>query len=350
MRQAMASPDPLRLVHPDLRPALAALTGRDPEPLLICGDIVTPNELYAMLPVLRRAWAADTSHVPALARRALVEHRWIAGATGAPDVGIYIVRPPGLERRPAILHMHGGGFIVGNALEYVPVLQAQALALDCVIVTVDYRLAPETRFPGALDDNYAALKWLYSQAGVLQIDPDRIAIQGESAGGGHAAMLALHARDLGEVPIAFQCLTYPMLDDRTGSQVLVPQHIGTYCWTPKYNRMGWTALLGVEAGAAIVPNGAVPARANDLDGLPPTFLWVGSMDLFAQENLAFAARLAAAGVPVQLHLSPGVYHGFDGAAPASAITIGYKLAMFRALAEALGCSLAPQALDLISPA
>ncbi len=349
MRHVLATPNPLSLVHPDLRAALDALTGRDPEPLATGGEIVSPRQLRAMLPELRKAWAAETSHVPAVARRAYVEHRRIPSLTGAPDVEIYIITPPTAARRSAILHIHGGGFIVGTALEYVPVLQAQALALDCVIVTVDYRLAPETPFPGALEDNYAALTWLYAHADDLGADPDRIAIQGESAGGGHAAMLALHARDLGEVPIAFLCLTYPMLDDRTGSLWPVPAHIGAYCWTPKYNRMGWSALLGVAAGSAVVPAGAVPGRAENLTGLPPTFLWVGSTDLFAQENLAFAARLSAAGVPVELHLSPGVYHGFDGAAPASAITIGYKRTMFHALARAFGRDLSPQTLELITP-
>ncbi|PZQ45422.1 MAG: alpha/beta hydrolase [Rhodovulum sulfidophilum] len=295
--------------------------------------VVTPDELARLLPELRRAWAAappQTSEVRAVP----VECRRIPGPAGAPDVPILIVGAPGGAPRPAILHMHGGGFIVGTAEEYLPMLRAEALALGARIVSVDYRLAPEAPFPGALEDNYAALLWLHAEAETLGIDRERIALQGESAGGGHAAMLALAARDRGEVPVMFQCLTYPMLDDRTGSARAVAPHIGTWGWTAQYNRMGWSALLGVPAGSAHVPEGAVPARAADLAGLPPAFLWVGSLDLFVEENLAYAARLAVAGVPVELHLVPGVYHGFDGAAPASSVTLGYRDAMVMALARA----------------
>jgi acetyl esterase/lipase len=245
--------------------------------------------------------------------------------------------------------MHGGGFIVGSAAEYVPWLQAEAAALDCIVVSVEYRLAPEARFPGALEDNYAALRWVHGRCEELGIDPTRIALQGESAGGGHAAMLAVAARDRGEVPVLFQCLTYPMLDDRTGSSASVAPHIGTFCWTAKYNRMGWSALLGVPAGSERVPRGAVPARTEDLGGLPPTFLWVGSIDLFVEENLTYASRLAKAGVPVELHLAPGVYHGFDGAAPGAPTTRGYRRALLDALAKAFGVELHPESLRFMAP-
>ena len=225
----------------------------------------------------------------------------------------------------------------------------QSLALDCIIVTVDYRLAPETPFPGALEDNYAALKWLHANAADLGIDPMRIAIQGESAGGGHAAMLAIAARDRAEVPILFQCLTYPMFDDRTGSSRPVPGHVGTYCWTAKYNRMGWSALLGVSAGSDQVPSGAVPARAEDLSGLPATFIWVGAIDLFVDEDIDFARRLIACGVPTELVVVPGVYHGFDGASPGATVTIDYKMAMLKALARAFGTPLAADACRYMRP-
>jgi acetyl esterase/lipase len=262
--------------------------------------------------------------------------REIPGPNGAPDVPIYVIGANPAERRPAILHMHGGGFIVGDAAEYLPVLQAQALAIGCVIVSVDYRLAPETPFPGPLEDGYAALKWLYTHCRELGVDPTRIAVQGESAGGGLAAMLAIAARDRAEVPVLFQCLTYPMLDDRTGSTHGVLNHIGTFCWTAKYNRMGWSALLQQPAGSPDVPAGSVPSRVDNLVGLPAAFIWVGSIDLFIEENLEYASRLAKAGVPVELHVLPGVYHGFDGAVPGADVTQAYRMAVISAFAQAFG--------------
>ena len=231
---------------------------------------------------------------------------------GAPDVRVYVVNlrasgPP----RPGILHIHGGGFVVGSALGWIRCAQEVAAALDCVVVSVDYRLAPETRFPGALEDNYAALKWLYANAARLGIDRSRIAVMGESAGGGHAAMLAIASRDRGEIPRCYQALVYPMLDDRTGSTRKTPPHQSAFIWTPANNRFGWGALLGVAAGSPRVPYGSVPARLEDLRGLPPAFIGVGSIDLFVDEDIDYARRLANAGVPVTLNVVPGAFHGFD---------------------------------------
>ena len=240
------------------------------------------------------------------------------------------------SRKPAILHIHGGGFISGSAASGLADLQAQAAALACVIVTVEYRLAPETPFPGALDDNYAALLWLFHNAEALGVDASLIAIQGESAGAGHAAMLALRARDRGEVKICFQSLTYPMLDDRTASSRPVPEHIGRFLWTRKLNVLGWRALLGAEPGAADAPPGAVPAREAELSGLPPTFISVGDIDLFVEEDVAFAGRLIAAGVPTELLVLPGAFHGFYLLAPEAGVSRRHALAHINALARALG--------------
>src|SRR5258705_2037403 len=173
---------------------------------------------------------------PPLASPPYVE-RTIPGRAGAPDVRVYVVNSTaGGAPRAAILYTHGGGFVLGDAKASLNAIQEVALALDCVIVTVEYRLAPETPFPGSLEDNYAGLKWLHANAGELGVDRSRIALAGESAGGGHAAMLAIAARDRGEVPITFQSLVYPMLDDRTGSTRKTPPHIGAFVWTPEYNR------------------------------------------------------------------------------------------------------------------
>ncbi|HEU0113403.1 MAG TPA: alpha/beta hydrolase, partial [Thermomicrobiales bacterium] len=249
---------------------------------------------------------------------------------------LFVVNASPGSSKPAILHIHGGGFAFGSAVDAVPALQAEAQALDCVIVSVDYRLAPETPFPGSLEDNYAGLVWLHEHAAELGADPNRIALQGESAGGGHAAMLAIAARDRGGPPVVFQSLVYPMLDDRTGSTRTLPAYIGAFVWTPAFNRLGWTALLGVPAGSDNVPAGAVPARVADLAGLPPAWIGVGSVDLFVEEDVEYARRLILAGVPTELLVVPGAFHGFDAFAPDAAIGREFRLAQYAALARAFG--------------
>ena len=234
--------------------------------------------------------------------------------------------------RPAILHIHGGGYIAGDPDGNVPMLQAAAAAHGCVVVSVDYRLAPETRFPGSLDDNYAALRWMNAKAAVLGLDPARIVVMGESAGGGHAAALAIAARDRGEFALAGQVLVYPMLDDRTGSSRQPPPG-GAYLWTPAQNRLGWTALLGVAAGSPQPPAGAVPARVADLSRLPPAFIGVGALDLFMAEDVDYAERLIAAGVSTELVVVPGAFHGFNGIAPGARVSQRFNADVDAALAR-----------------
>jgi acetyl esterase/lipase len=247
--------------------------------------------------------------------------RRIPGPAGAPELRLIIVDPaPGEKGRPAFLHTHGGGYVARSAAISVHFLQTVAQACNCVVVSVEYRLAPETRFPGSLEDNYTALRWLYTNADTLGVDRKRIAVGGESAGGGHAAVLAIAARDRKEIPIAFQLLIYPMLDDRTGSTRPVPPHIGQFVWTAQSNVFGWTSLLGVPAGSSKVPTGAVPSRIEDLSGLPPAFIVVGAIDLFVEEDVEYARRLIAAGVPTELHVVPGAYHGYDLLVPNAAVT------------------------------
>ncbi len=222
---------------------------------------------------------------------------------------------------------------LGRAIDAVPALQKLALKHDCLVVTVDYRLAPETRFPGALEDNYAALRWLHEHAEELGVDRKRIAVMGESAGGGHAAALAIAARDRGEFPICQQILIYPMLDDRTGSSRQPAPWIGTFIWNRAANRFGWSSLLGVPAGSAKVPEGAVPARIGDLSGLPPAFIGVGSIDLFIDEDIDYARRLIDAGVATELRVVPGGYHGFDELAPAAPASVRFAEARDAAIAR-----------------
>ena len=263
--------------------------------------------------------------------------RHIPGPSGAPDLRLVIVDPaPGTKGRPAFLHMHGGGYVTGMAGQFNPSLQAVAQNFGCLVVSVDYRLAPETHFPGSLEDNYTALRWLYKNSDELGVDRKRIAIGGESAGGGHAAQLAIAARDRREIPILFQLLIYPMLDDRTGSTRQVPPYMGQFVWNAGSNRFGWTSLLGVPAGSPAAPAGAVPARVENLAGLPPAFIGVGALDLFVDEDVEYARRLINAGVATELHVIPDAYHGFDVLVPDAAVskrfTESWTVALRRAFA------------------
>lgn len=247
--------------------------------------------------------------------------RVIPGPRGAPDIPVLLFNSaPSKKKRPGLLHIHGGGYVDGANGKFGILAQRIAAACDCVIVSPDYRLAPETRFPGSLEDNYAALRWMNENAEALGIDSDHIAVGGESAGGGHAATLAIAARDRREFRLAFQLLIYPMLDDRTGTTRKVPNHIGKFVWTRESNAFGWTSLLGLAAGSQNVPHGAVPARAEDLSGLPATYIAVGSLDLFVEENIEYARRLVTAGVQTELNVFPGGYHAFDLLAPDAQIS------------------------------
>jgi triacylglycerol lipase len=244
------------------------------------------------------------------------EELFVPGPEGAPDVRVLLYTPPGEKTgRPAYLHIHGGGYVLGSPEMNDAANRTTALELDCVVAAVTYRLAPETQAPGPVEDCYAALLWLKQEAERLGIDPQRIAIGGESAGGGHAAMLAFLARDRGEVSVRVQILDSPMLDDRTGSSPDPHPYCGEFMWTPDSNRFGWSSLLGTEAGGADVPADAVPARRQDLAGLPPTYIAVGALDLFVEESLEYGRRLIRAGVPTEIHVIPGAYHGFSVTSP-----------------------------------
>jgi acetyl esterase/lipase len=262
--------------------------------------------------------------------------RHIPGAPGAPDVRIWVVDPaPSEKGKPLLLHMHGGGFMMVDPT-LMPRLQAIATDCHCVVVSVDYRLAPETRYSGALEDNYAALKWAHAHAEDLGIDRSRIAVGGESAGGTHAASLAIHARDRNEVPIVFQLLIYPALDDRTGSSQPASPAVGNFMWTASANRLGWSSLLGVPAGSSKVPVAAVPARVASVAGLPPAWIGVGALDLFVEEDIEYARRLVHAGVPTELLVMRGAFHGFDLLVPDAEVsrqfTASWKSALRKAFA------------------
>jgi acetyl esterase/lipase len=308
--------DPYSLVDPELLPPLKQFPAFDFTPAVVGEFRKTPG-----MPAL-----------PAPAPQPVERH--IPGSPGAPEVRLWIVDPAPSERgKPVLLHMHGGGFVMPDPTS-LPRIQGIATDCHCVVVSVDYRLAPETRYPGSLEDNYAALKWVHAHAAELGIDRSKIAVGGESAGGGHAAMLAIHARKRNEVPIVFQLLIYPELDDRTGSTRPAPPAIGHFMWTASANRFAWSSLLGVPAGSSRVPAGAVPARVASVAGLPPAWIGVGSIDLFVEEDMEYARRLVHAGVATELLVVRGAFHGFDLVEPDAEVSKQFSASWKSALRKA----------------
>jgi len=239
------------------------------------------------------------------------------GRAGDPDVPVRLHRERGVTRpRPGLISMHGGGYVIGSHLGDDGRFDKWSPALRCVGISVGYRLAPETPFPGPLEDCYAVLRWAYHNADDLGIDPGRIGIIGGSAGGGLAAGLALLARERAEIPVAFQVLSYPMLDDR---QVTSSGRAGAPLWGPSVNQFGWRSYLSGLRPGEDIPGYAVPARATDLAGLPPAFITVGNLDGLMDEDIDYARRLIAAGVPTDLHVFADAPHAFDSMLAGTAV-------------------------------
>jgi acetyl esterase/lipase len=232
----------------------------------------------------------------------------------SPTVTARVHRPALTERpTPAVLHLHGGGYIMSSAMTEDRSLRRTAQQLGAMVVSVDYRLAPEHPYPAALDDCYLALDWLLAQP---DIDPTRIVVTGISAGAGLATALALRCADNAVANLRGQVLVYPMLDDRTVTRQAKYDH---RVWTASDNAFAWRSYLAAEPGSEGVDAYAAPARREDLSGLPPTWIGVGTMDLFYDECIAYAARLRATGVPTQLEVVEGAFHAFDALAPRSPI-------------------------------
>jgi acetyl esterase/lipase len=249
-----------------------------------------------------------------------VEEHAAPGPEGAPDITLLVLRPAtGVRPFPAIYHAHGGGMVTGTFRSQVETFLPYVVELGAVVVSVEYRLAPEHPDPAPVEDCYAGLVWTAKHAENLFIDPARIMIAGGSAGGGLAAGTALLARDRGFPQLSHQVLMCPMLDDRfetVSSRMLDGEGV----WDRNDNMFGWTALLGDRRGGPDVLPYAAPARAEDLAGLPRTYIDVGSADSFRDEAIIYAKRLCEAAVSVDFHLWAGGFHGFDLLAPHAAVS------------------------------
>jgi acetyl esterase/lipase len=256
------------------------------------------------------ARAFGSQRPPALGREVLeITEHGVPGPPDGDDVRVRIYRSPSDEEtpRPGALYIHGGGFIAGDLDSEEPRCVRLALDAQCVVVSVEYRLAPEHPYPAAVDDCDAALRWIAASASELGIDPERVGVIGASSGGTLAAATALLARDRGGPPLAFQCLVYPTLDDRMETTSV--SFVGTPMIDGSDVARCWDYYLGADRRD--VPAYAAPGRATDLRGLPPTYIMTAELDPLRDDGLRYAGRLLDAGVSVELHNYAGTFHGFD---------------------------------------
>jgi acetyl esterase len=282
-------------------PELAALA--DMLPVIDLNDIQAARHAFEQLLV---ALPVDVPGIETLE----IEDRVVPGYEGDPGVPVRVYRPkePRNPPVPGVLLIHGGGFVIGSVAAEHAGAALMAVDSGAVVVSVDYRLAPEHPYPAGVHDCYAALSFLHGEAPALGVDTARLAVVGASAGGGLSAATALMARDLGGPPLCFQMLHIPELDDR-----LETPSMRTFVDSPVWNRplavISWQAYLGDLSGAADVPVYAAPARATDLAGLPPAYISTAENDPLRDEGIIYAMRLLQAGVSVELHHFPGTFHG-----------------------------------------
>jgi acetyl esterase/lipase len=277
---------------------------------------VAPDmELLETMRSLRAQEPYDPNPISGVVRQELL----IPGPAAAPDVPVRIYR---CQRRaptavPGVVWMHGGGYVLGSYDMDAPVLDPLVKKTGCLAVSVEYRLAPEIPYPGPVEDCFAALRFLSENAEELGVDRSRLAVGGISGGGGLAAAVALLARDRG-IPLIHQHLIYPMLDDTqttTSSQWDL-----LAIWSRQMNAFAWQCYLGDLYGKSDVPPYAAPSRAAKFSGLAPAYIHVGALDGFLHEDIEYAGRLLAAGVPTELHVFPAAPHGFDLVAPQASIS------------------------------
>lgn len=254
--------------------------------------------------------------------RVQVENYHVPGPAGAPDVPVRVYTPTTrVGSMPGLLYLHGGGFTIGNLDSEDAGCRQIAHEVGCVVVSVDYRLAPENPFPAGPEDCYAALTWMALNANSLRIDPSRIGVYGGSAGGGLCAAVALMARDRQTPPLIFQMPLYACLDDRHETPSSYQMAARDMIWDRTQSLRGWKAYLGENYQEGNISAYAAPARAKDLSGLPPAYMMVGELDLLRDENIAYAMRLMQAGVPTELHVYAGAFHGFTGMVKNASVSI-----------------------------
>ena len=279
----------------------------DPElaPLIPALPPLDATDVHEVRDTLRAMYAAMPQPVE---HGITIEDRRIPGANGD-TVGLRLYRPVEPVAAAAVLDVHGGGFLMGGLETDHARNVVLARELGVLVASVDYRLAPEVRYPGALEDVLCSLAWVAGHADELGVDPDRIALHGDSAGGGLCAAAALAARDRGGPRVAFQFLGYPMLDDRLGTPS-ARRFTDTPNWDRRNAAAGWEAYLGPGVpGTEAVSAQAAPARATDLTGLPPAYVSAMHFDPLRDEGVAYGLALLAADVPVEIHVFPGTFHG-----------------------------------------
>ena len=316
------SPSPTPYYDPQIREAIEA------------GALGAPVSARSLNKV-RASRLSLTDQVP-LSDEVTRTDRLVPGPDGAPDVRLRVHRAvdgnssetdtgsAGADLQPCLFWMHGGGYVLGSPEQDDLRFDRWCQRFNLVGVGAQYRLAPEHPYPAAIEDCYAGLKWVMDHGTELGIDVSRVGIGGPSAGGGLAAALALLVRDRGEFSIDYQLLIYPMIDDTRSSYTA---NLDVPVWNPESNHFGWSSYLGdlfeADTGAGadgVIPPYAAPARATDLTGLPSTYIMVGTLDGFADEDIDYAQRLNHAGVAVELHVYPGAPHGFEGFAPMAEVS------------------------------
>lgn len=280
-------------------------------------------------------WASERMRPRRAPADVRIEEHIVPGPEGAPPVSVRLYRPRSAQGpTPALLWNHGGGFLFGSPVQDEAGSIGFARELGLTVVAPRYRKAPLHTAPAPVEDAHTVLSWLVAGAERLEVDPDRIVIGGASAGGGITTALALMCRDRGGPRPLFQLLVYPMLDDRTTLRTDLDA-LPTRLWSVDNNRFAWRSYLDQDPGGAGVSPYAAPARCEDPSGLPPAWIGVGTLDLFHDEDLAYAERLRAAGVPCEVHVVEGAFHGFEAIFPEAEVTRAFMGAQVAALRSAL---------------
>ena len=295
----------------------------------------SPKFLFSHKNLWLIKWVINLTPAPKIPEDILVENIFVTGQDDRTKIRLRIYKLKSITTpTPVLIWLHGGGYVMGKP-EMDDLRCAQYVReLGIRIVSVDYRYAPKHPFPIGLEDSYSALKWVDAHSQQLGIDAKRIAIGGASAGGGLAAALVQLAYDRQEIKPVFQLLVYPMLDDRTVLRADVDDS-NNFTWTQESNRFGWESYLGKKCGAEEVPAFSVPARREDLSGLPPAWIGVGTLDVFHNEDVAYAQKLKKCGVECKIHIAPDAFHGFDVFDPKLSIVQEFRKSQISALKKYL---------------